>query len=192
MKKELILTAMVSLLAACSSTPTPTTSYLLAPLTPGKAPDFTTSSQVVVLAPVSVDSLLENQGIVYQTSATETVVARQHVWAEGLSTQLANRLLQGLRQTPGDYWVVRSNPQINTPSAPKLLVSFNQFNGSYQGNAVISGEWTLLNDQGDLLQSQPFNYEEPLADNGYPALVNALSKATDRLTGALSQALQRL
>ena len=189
MKKQLILTAMVFLLSACSSAPMPTTSYLLAPLTPGAALDFTASTPVIVLAPISVDSLLENQGIVYQTSPTETVVARQHVWAEGLSTQLANRLLQGLRQNQGDYWVVHSNPQINTPAASTLLVSFSQFNGSYQGNAVISGEWTLLNNQGELLQSQPFSYQEPLTSSGYPALVDALSKATDRLTVALSQAL---
>ncbi len=192
MKKKLILTAMVSLLGACSSAPTQTTSYLLAPLTPEKTLDYTASTPVVVLAPVSMDNLLENQGIVYQTSATQTVVARQHLWAEGLSAQLNNRLLQGLRQTQGNYWIVRSNPQINTPSALTLLVSFNQFNGSYDGNAVISGEWTLLNSQGSLLQSQPFSYREPLADNGYPALVNALSKATDQLTADMSQTLTRL
>ena len=189
MKKALILTTMVSLLGACSSGPAHTTSYLLARPEQTATVDFNTATQVIILAPVSMDSLLENQGIVYQTSATETVVARQHLWAESLSTQLSRRLLNGLRQSQDEYWVMRSNPQMNTPSAPRLLVSFSQFNGSYLGNAVISGDWTLLNGQGDLLQSQPFLYQEPLASDGYPALVNALSKATDRLTVELSQSL---
>ena len=193
MKKVLILSAMVSLLSACSSSPPQTTSYLLdRSAQEGTTTDFNTATPVIILAPVSMDSLLENQGIVYQTSATETVVARQHLWAEGLSTQLSNRLLNGLRQSQSKYWVVRSNPQINTPLAPRLLISFSQFNGSYLGNAIISGDWTLLNSQGELLQSQPFRYQEPLVNNGYPALVNALSKATDRLTAELSQSLAGL
>ena len=189
MKKALILTTMVFLLGACSSGPAHTTSYLLAQPEQTGTVDFNAATQVIILAPVSMDSLLENQGIVYQTSATETVVARQHLWAENLSTQLSRRLLNGLRQSQDEYWIMRSNPQMNTPSAPRLLVSFSQFNGSYLGNAVISGDWTLLNGQGDLLQSQPFRYQESLASDGYPALVNALSKATDRLTAELSQSL---
>ena len=191
MKKTLILTTMVFLLDACSSGPARTTSYLLTRPEQTATVDFNAATQVIILAPVSMDSLLENQGIVYQTSATETVVARQHLWAENLSTQLSRRLLNGLRQSQDEYWVMRSNPQMNTPSAPRLLVSFSQFNGSYLGNAVISGDWTLLNGQGDLLQSQPFRYQEPLASDGYPALVNALSQATDRLTAELSQSLVR-
>ena len=192
MKKTLILTTMVFLLGACSSGPARTTSYLLTRPEQTATADFNAATQVIILAPVSMDSLLENQGIVYQTSATETVVARQHLWAENLSTQLSRRLLNGLRQSQGEYWVMRSNPQMNTPSALRLLVSFSQFNGSYLGNAVISGDWTLLNGQGDLLQSQPFRYQEPLASDGYPALVNALSQATDRLTAELSQSLTGL
>ena len=192
MKKTLILTTMVFLLGACSSGPARTTSYLLTRPEQTATADFNAATQVIILAPVSMDSLLENQGIVYQTSATETVVARQHLWAENLSTQLSRRLLNGLRQSQGEYWVMRSDPQMNTSSALRLLVSFSQFNGSYLGNAVISGDWTLLNGQGDLLQSQPFRYQEPLASDGYPALVNALSQATDRLTAELSQSLTGL
>ena len=192
MKKTLILTTMVSLLGACSTGPARTTSYLLARPEHTATVDFNAATQVIILAPVSMDSLLENQGIVYQTSATETVVARQHLWAENLSTQLSRRLLNGLRQSQDEYWVMGSNPQMNMPSAPRLLISFSQFNGSYLGNAVISGDWTLLNGQGDLLQSQPFRYQEPLASDGYPALVNALSQATDRLTAELSQSLTGL
>ena len=187
MTKAVFLTTAVLLLWACSATTAPkTTSYLLPSLPADTTVDYHPATPVILLAPVTLDSLLENRGIVYQTSATETIVARQHFWAQSLSTQLSNRLLAGLRRGQSVYWIVHSNPQINTPAAARLLVSFRRFNGSYEGNAQVAGEWTLLNGQGNLLKSQPFSYQEPLDGDGYTALVDALSRATDRLVAELS------
>lgn len=189
MKTALIVAVMVSLLTACSSKPAQITRYLLTPMPIQTVFGYRVSMPIMVLAPVSMDSLLENTGIVYQTSPNETAVARQHLWAESISIQISNRLLAGLRRGQIHYWVTRSSPQINTPAAATLLVSLHQFNGSYLGNAVIAGEWTLLNDQGELLKSQPFSYQEPLVADGYTPLINALSKATDRLIVELNQML---
>lgn len=192
MKKTVILMASVLLLLACSATTPKSTSYLLPSPPTDIAIDYQPTMPVIMLAPVTLDSLLENRGIVYQTSATEINVARQHFWAESLSIQLSNRLLTGLRQGQNVYWIVCSNPQLNTPAAARLMISFHQFNGDYQGNAQVAGEWTLLNGQGDLLKSQPFSYQEPLDGDGYTALVDALSRATDRLVAELSGNLTRL
>ncbi|ELU10474.1 hypothetical protein CAPTEDRAFT_122399 [Capitella teleta] len=154
--------------------------------------DYTASKPIIVLAPVRMNNLLDSKGIVYQTSSTEAVVAHQHLWVESISTQLFNRLLVGLRQGQTHYWVAQNSPQVNTPEAATLLVSFQQFNGNYQGYAEVAGEWSLLDGQGELLKSQPFSFKESLVTNGYNALVKALSTATDRLIAELSRELSGL
>lgn len=189
---SIIVAVMVSLLAACSTKTPQTKSYLLTPMPITAKVDYTASKPIIVLAPVRMNNLLDSKGIVYQTSSTEAVVAHQHLWVESISTQLFNRLLVGLRQGQTHYWVAQNSPQVNTPEAATLLVSFQQFNGNYQGYAEVAGEWSLLDGQGELLKSQPFSFKESLVTNGYNALVKALSTATDRLIAELSRELSGL
>lgn len=192
MKALLTVTVIAFLLAGCGAKAPQTKSYLLTPKSIKTNTDYKISKPIITLAPVSMDNLLDSKGIVYQTSPTETVVAQQHLWAESISTQLSNRLLAGLRQGQTRYWLVQSTPQMNTPEVATLLVNFQQFNGSYRGYAMVAGEWSLLDGQGGLLKSQPFSFKEPLSSSGYTALVNALSKATDRLIAGLNHELSGL
>ncbi|WP_257263243.1 membrane integrity-associated transporter subunit PqiC [Endozoicomonas sp. ONNA2] len=192
MKAVLAIAAILFLLAGCGAPAPQTTRYLLAPV-PGKTgTDFTASEPIIRLAPVAMDNLMGSHGIVYQTSPTEVLVARHHLWAENISTQLSNRLLTGLRQGQTRYWPVPDTPLMTTPEVARLLVNVQQFNGSYQGYGVIAGQWSLLDGQGALLKSQPFSFREPLASTGYTALVDALSTATDRLIAELSRVLSGL
>ncbi len=192
MKVLLAVAVILSLLTGCGAKAPQTKSYLLEPVPIKANADYKASKPIIVLAPVGMDNLLGSKGIVYQTSLTEAVVAQQHLWAENISTQLSNRLLVGLRQGQNRYWLIQSTPQMNTPEVATLLVNGQKFNGSYQGYAEVAGEWSLLDGQGELLKSQPFSFKEPLNSDGYTALVNALSKATDRLIAGLSHELSGL
>ncbi|USE36974.1 membrane integrity-associated transporter subunit PqiC [Endozoicomonas sp. SCSIO W0465] len=188
----LAVTIIVSFLTGCGSQVPQAKSYLLTSDSIKANADYQAEKPIIVLAPVGLDNLLGSKGIVYQTSPTEAVVARQHLWAGNISTQLANRLLIGLRQEQNRYWLVPGALQIKTPEVATLLVNLRQFNGSYQGYAVVAGEWSLLDGQGALLKSQPFSIKEPLAADGYTALVNALAKATDQLIAGLGRELSGL
>ena len=64
-----------------------------------------------------------------------------------------------------------------------------QFNGSYTGDAMLAGEWMLFDDSGNILLSETFQISEPLKQEGYPALVDALSVALDNLTTQLASTL---
>lgn len=189
MKVLLVVAIIVSLLAGCGAKAPQATSYLLMPVPIKASASYKTAEPIIMLAPVGMDNLPGSKGIVYQTSPTEAVVAQQHLWAENISVQLSNRLLVGLRQGQCRYWLVPGTPLMNISAVATLLVNFQQFNGNYQGNAMVTGEWSLLDGQGALLKSQPFSIREPLDSAGYTALVNALSKATDRLITELSREL---
>tara|TARA_R110002020_G_C16137005_1_gene761610 strand:- start:777 stop:1046 length:270 start_codon:yes stop_codon:yes gene_type:complete len=65
-------------------------------------------------------------------------------------------------------------------NALTLRLNVDQFQGRFDGVAVSSGQWQLLNDAGELLAMENFYAETPLAEDGYPALVRALSDSWDQ------------
>ena len=181
---------LILCLSGCSGKASkPVNNYML-PAIIGKAKvAYKTSTPVMVLSPVRVDELLENQGIVYYSSPTEVTIARHHLWGESCSNQLFNHLLMGLRQGQSDLWIAPDYPQASNNRAGTLMVNINQFNGTFEGDAVMSGEWVLLDKQGKIARSQSFNYREALKTDGYGALVDALSKTANHLITDLSQVL---
>lgn len=190
MKKRITAGLMALLLAACSSAPTTSTQgYLLT----GQASDanhaYRQSQPLLAVPPVSLASLLTSNGIVYQTTENSVVVAQNNLWAEDLSGQLTQRLFAGLRAARLPVWPVPSAAPVNDPIAYTLLLHIDQFNGSYTGNAQVTGTWTLLDGNGELVQSETFHYQQPLEEEGYPALVDALSVASDKLITDLTSLL---
>ncbi|MBV7298094.1 PqiC family protein [Enterovibrio paralichthyis] len=190
MKKIITAGLMATLLVACSSTPvTPTQNFLLTAQPAAGTLAYRDGQPLLVVAPITLASLLSGTGIVYQTSDNAIVVAQNNLWAEDLSGQLAQRVIAGLRAKSPSLWPVTASAPINETAAFTLLLHFEQFNGSYTGNAQVAGEWSLLDGNGELVRSETFHYQEPLAEEGYPALVNALSVATDQLINALARIL---
>ena len=70
-----------------------------------------------------------------------------------------------------------------------FLLSFSKFNGSYQGNAEIEGEWLIVDENGKVKNSAPVKINMPLQDDGYDALVDALSVGLNNLTDQIAAQL---
>lgn len=103
--------------------------------------------------------------------------AREHLWAEGLERQLERRMRANLSQALPDLRVIRDE---NVPAeALTLRLNIDQFQGRFDGIAVASGQWQLLNAAGELLEMDNFHSETSLQTDGYPALVRALSESWD-------------
>ncbi|WP_055051158.1 ABC-type transport auxiliary lipoprotein family protein [Vibrio metoecus] len=54
-----------------------------------------------------------------------------------------------------------------------------------------AGSWELFNAQGERWLSQEFSFQIPLADEGYPALVETLSLGLAQLSVQIQMALVR-
>ncbi|TOK92306.1 ABC-type transport auxiliary lipoprotein family protein, partial [Vibrio parahaemolyticus] len=68
----------------------------------------------------------------------------RHQWAQSISEQITQRVVAELRQKQSDYWPVEMNNLLDQSGKSKLQLTLNKFNGSYQGNAEIEGEWLLI------------------------------------------------
>ena len=189
MKRELLLIS--ALLAGCSSAPENSGAlYVLPEANSPKVSDamIALRSQLVV-RPVELAGYLTDSGIVYRTSETKIVQAKHYRWAHNISEQITQRVIDELRSKQSQYWPVEVNNLLDQSGGNKLQLSLSKFNGSYQGNAEIEGEWLIIDANGKVKNSAPIKIKMPLQDDGYDALVDALSVGLNNLTDQIAAQL---
>ncbi|ORM74945.1 hypothetical protein HA48_01810 [Pantoea wallisii] len=170
MKKGLIIGALL-LLAGCSSTIDTTYYQLPAGSSVASVRSEAGSDQPMIwVEQVSVPDYLAGNGLVYQTSDVKYVIAANNLWASPLDQQLQQTLVTNLSKAlPGR--LVASKPVGDTHDT--LNVNVTGFQGRYDGQVVVSGEW-LLQHQGHLIK-RGFNFTLPQTEDGYDALVRTLA-----------------
>ena len=190
----LCLLALTALLSACASTPAPgNTLFLLqqeANTTATQTQQAPATTTILALTPVQLAPYLTGEGIVYQTGANRIVIAGSNQWAAPLQSQLSDGLYQTLDQALANVDIRR--PGL-TPAGRdadfKLIVHVQQFQGRYDGSAVISGNWRLFDRDGEIAGRGAFDETTPLQEDGYAALVRALSAGWAQARQAMAQAI---
>ncbi|WP_423185665.1 PqiC family protein [Alishewanella sp. d11] len=180
------LTAIVSCtllvcLVGCSSPTNDIRYYQLVTKTPLQVNNEI--QQPLTVAPIKVANYLNGSGLVLRQSAVEFNVARQHLWADALEQQLQRQLLEYLLLALPNQTITA----FNTPGARTLQLDIHRFYADEQGQATVSGYYTLSSI--GTVTSTPFAYQVALADDGYPAMVQALSQGWQQLLQDLVMAL---
>lgn len=141
---------------------------------------------MLILDSMELASYLESQGIILQSDDIRVREASSHLWAESLKRQLDRGLRQRLANRLPNTRVLENG---NSADALHLRVNVDQFQGRYDGLAVVSGRWRLYDDSGELLTLEPFNVTQALERDGYPALVRALGRAWDQVAGDIAKGI---
>lgn len=156
-----VAVAALLLLNGCTSDPRPTVGEYRLPLLNNLPEHVCHAAERQVM----VSDLMLSQGILVQQSATRIHAARQHRWSGSLEQQL-KQSAQRVLSADG--------------CSGKVLIQVMDFYGDDQGHAVVSGHWRFQ--QGDRVIARTFSHRQPLATDGYDALVMALNQAwTDTL-----------
>ncbi|MGO2132379.1 MAG: PqiC family protein [Halomonas sp.] len=184
-----------SLLAGCASNVSPPSTYLLpsaASAGSSAAASVSGNAPLLAIRAIHLAPFLEVKGIVFQLDDVRLQEASNHQWAEplgavierGIRDRLADRLPQGR---------VMLNRDINADTpALSLQVEVDQFQGLHTGYAAVSGQWQLSDSANRTLVQRRFDIQVPLASDGYPALVRALSSGLDQLSDEISTHSNRL
>ncbi|WP_435929753.1 membrane integrity-associated transporter subunit PqiC [Dryocola sp. BD613] len=187
MKKWLTVIAALAL-SACSSSEDGKTYYQLPQSSmPAMQAVSQSGTHLLWIEQVAVPDYLAGNGVVYQTSDVQFVIATSNLWASPLDQQLRNALVSNLSGAlPG--WVVASQPLGNDQDI--LNVNVTGFHGRYDGKVIVSGEW-LLNHQGALIK-RPFHLELKQQEDGYDAMVKTLAQAWQQEAQSIAGQLTRL
>lgn len=186
MKKWLMVIAAL-MLAACSSSNSDKVYYQLpANAQPASLAVSQTGSQLLWIDQIVLSDYLSANGVVYQTSDVQYVIATNNLWASPLDQQLRNTLIGNLTQAmPG--WIVASQPLASEQSS--LSINVTGFHGRYDGKVIVSGEW-LLKQHNEII-NRPFRIELNQQDDGYDAMVKALAQAWQQESQNIASELLR-
>ncbi len=192
MKKALVVCAAL-LLSACSSEADK--QYYQLPAMPSSASASVTTTtsapltgqrHVLWVEPVNVSDYLSGNGLAYQTSDVQYVIATSNLWASPLDQQLQQTLVNNLSQLmPG--WLVTGSLAGNNYDT--LSVTVTGFHGRYDGKAIISGSWILQ--RGDQTLRKPFSLVLKQDKDGYSALVRTLAEGWQQEASQIAQQISQ-
>ncbi|RUR30470.1 PqiC family protein [Vreelandella nanhaiensis] len=185
--KCLSLITLCLALTACASSVTPPARYKLPEsqlINTPSSPQGTLQVRAPRLA-----HYLDVDGIVMQLDDITLNEAREHQWAENVGRQLARKLRTQLSQALPSIRVVRDDGSV--PQALTLRLDVDQFQGRHDGMAVASGQWQLRSADDELLVMESFSAQTALDDDGYPALVRALSASWDKVAKQIADQINQ-
>ncbi|RUR40679.1 PqiC family protein [Vreelandella populi] len=185
--KCLSLIGLCLALAACASSVTPPARYKLPESQLVNTPS-NPQGTLQVRAP-RLAHYLDVDGIVMQLDDITLNEAREHQWAESIGRQLARNLRTQLSQALPSIRVIRDDG--GQPGALTLRIDVDQFQGRHDGIAVASGQWQLRNPDDELLVMESFSAQTALDDDGYPALVRALSASWDKVAKQIADQINQ-
>lgn len=185
MKNGLVVAAILAL-TACSSGENKT--YYQLPVVQSRAQSTAPQGERLLwVDQVNIPDYLAGNGVVYQTSDVQYVMAHNNLWASPLDQQLRTTLVANLsQQLPG--WMVTSQPLDNNQNT--LTMTVNGFHGRYDGRVIVSGEW-LLKYRGQLIK-RPFDIVLKQQHDGYDAMVKTLAAAWSEEAVVIAHVLEPL
>lgn len=198
--RYLFLVVLLCALAGCATSSGPTQALFLLQQ-PHHASDAqpatvatTQKLPILVLPEITLAPYLRRDGIIYQTGPNRIVEADNNSWAAPLKTQTTEGLYHALDQ--GLHRVDVRRPGLTARPDFRLKVYIERFQGRYDGQAVISGNWRLFGREGQLIGRGEFARTTPLQTDGYAALVRALSRGwhavKQNLVDAVASVLARV
>ncbi|RBW46896.1 hypothetical protein DS885_05965 [Psychromonas sp. B3M02] len=188
MKKWLLI--LVIFITGCSNNEVQQDSLFLLPENTTAA--IANNSLPMLLVSTNLDTYLDQASLVYRVSDTKVVLAKHNSWAHQLSEQINQRMVANLRTNQSTYWPVERNTSMQLTNQPKLQIHFTKFNGAFTGDAELSGEWLLIDAQGQLIKSDYFQINKPLKETGYEELVIALAQGLDDLSRIIAEQVKPL
>ena len=187
MKKYYCLLLML-FITGCSSTPKIVThQYLLMPdpYLDGATTGTKSQSQdeIISIKPIRLASYLNQRGIILLTNKHEINVAHYHRWAEPLDENIHRFMLLTMSANTTRYVFQNSAGSSSQDTNLTLSIEFDQFNGTADGQAMVSGKWQLYDtDKNDVLVSDTFHYNQTMSESGYAELVNQFALILNQIS----------
>lgn len=185
MTRRMFLIAAAAIAAGCAATNT--SFYVLTADGPAPAGGGTG----IGVGPVILAEYLDRPNLVLAQSPHQLSVAEDHRWAGALDASIARVTAANLarRLNTGN---VRTYPwRDDQQLAWQITLDIRQLHAGQDGYASLEAGWRAYALPARTLKiSRTFTAREPLASDGYPALVAAQSRLLSRLAADIAAALR--
>jgi len=189
----LILTVGVLALAGCLSVADPTKYYVLSPTSPRDPTRTSSASSVAVgVGPVLIPGYLDRVQIVTRDANDEVAVAMYDRWAEPLESGIAQVLADNLGAHVGSerIAVFPWRGGVARVLDYQVVVVVLRFEGWPGRQATLDARWRLVGKDGNELALKRSTINEPVAGQGYQALVQGMNRLLSSLAREIASEIR--
>jgi uncharacterized lipoprotein YmbA len=160
-----------------------------------EARNVLTPEHTVLLKPIKLIGLSDQQAITQINSNRSVSIANFNYWSEHPKYMLFKSAQHILSRELNNWQVINARVGILESDYFEVEIHINDFAGHEDHGGVISGDWYIFHyDKGQksLLKTHKFVFSHSLESNGYPALVASLEKSWTDVNIELKTALEKL
>lgn len=171
--------------------------YTLSPLaTTGevKSPKEAAGRDLAIgIGPVRLPQYLVRKEIVTRTDANKIDLAEYDLWGGSLQDDFSRNLLENLSLLlASDRVSLYLWPGMGTIDY-RVGMDVIRFDGNRGGDVVLIANWTIREGQGNkFIRVQNSRIQEPSGGQSYEAMVGGMSRALDRLSREIGEAVKAL
>jgi hypothetical protein len=190
----IVIPIAVLLLVSCGTTQ-PSKYYMLTSIANGNNVSSRNQSGdlTIGLGPIQLPKYLDRSPLVIRGDGSEVIINDLHRWAEPLEDNFTRILAENLYQLVNGIKVSLHPWRDQHDIDYQIIVTLYQFDTDIDGNVVMSSTWSILQAGSDqLLYSRRTIINEKAGNPDYPALVDAQSKAVEKLTREIAEKLQEI
>ena len=181
--------------SGCASSP-PSRFYLLSPLDTPRAemkPSADERCFSIGIGPVRIPEYLNQPKIVTRGSANQLKLAEFDRWSEGLNGNISRVLAENLSALLCTKAITIFPWRGGIPLDCRIELDVQRFDGTLGGDVSLEAWWRLLSGDGKtLLQSKQTILSEPSGSGDYESLVRAHSRALEKLSREVAEAIKTL
>ena len=187
-KAIVVLSFVVALVAACSSSP-PARFYTL---NAAAAPATTPSDVSVSVGPVAVPTVVDRPQFVITTGANQVALDEFNQWAAPLQNNISRVVAENLVGMLGTPRVTLFSQTLGGDAMYRAGIDVQRFESMPGEAAILDAFWTVRRSRDGASQMGRTTVREAAAEAGYAALAAAHSRAIARLSQDIANAVREL
>lgn len=185
-----IIVSLMLCLTACGSSPKTYFYVLNAEYASDNISDKKAEGVGVGVWLVALPVMLDRSEIVTRSGPYGIELADFHHWAGGLATNMTRLIASELGRRLQSDRIVISPWSAYRKNDYQVKTHIDHFYGELGGEIVLSGAWSLLNDEGSKeLIRQAFTFKTRASSKNYEDMAAALSKLTVQLSEQIANVI---
>ena len=192
----LLILVIASCLSGCMGKSPPPNFYILTPLQEihQNSPESATESMVAIgIGPVTLADYIDQPKIITRTGDNQLVRAEFEQWAGSFKDNVTNVLAENIGLLQATEQVHIYPWRLSLPIDYQIQLDILRCDGVLGQEVQLVARWSVFHGRDKkLLVTNRSDIREPARDQSYASFVAAQSKALERLSREISQALRPL
>jgi len=146
----------------------------------------------VVVGPVTLPEVVDRPQLVVRIGANEVAILEQHRWAEPLKSEIPRLIAGTLSQLLGASRVSAYPESTSQEAGLRVAVEILRFDAALGIGVSVEALWSVRGLSGGKPTTGQSVLREPIAGEGYDAVVAAYGRALATLSRDIAQAIRTL